>query len=688
MIETQIGQRPKPAAEIVQRAQGIKSMVEHRILPQADASLDLTSEFNGLSPKDKADALYEKLMAYSLTSQMIREEKRQDPTAQVEPVDPYLAGEIKVLWQDKEAQQVFTQTYAQARAEARFFRTSERGRRWQEINQTIADTKQVYEAETRRLFLQQVTRPDQISASRSRTARFAKELISLEDEKQRILSLSQILNEEKQPLVHTSENTDVAAHIMYETFSQYRDQLSEGFVWLPSRIKIHIATVEALQNGRWPELRGEAGTGKSEQADAAILALTGEYSTHLACKHNTRETDLIARQEDDPKTGSYELYGPIMQAATGYEKSTDSEPAFKTGRGARLDESGRLGPEGYSIIKEVRQKRTATPSDIQAFKEGKPIDPDKLLHGRPVLPGFTVVLDTNPEGPRYPDRTEPDAAMRRELSYITVDYADQTVENPELYEFMIVALMDSNYHIAATKEELAPAYVLSSRDTELADGRKVKSEEELVKDPRELSHGIVYRLSFAVRSLQDAFNNGNAATIPSDTLRFSINNTGEITISETSGQPLTLTNSTITLKEVRSWMEGFRDRKLKDDPNYQVDTITEWLQLKLKTFLGQVDEIDKDKIEALFNYYHLFDSQPPNLKTTLPLTPKRIGYLSPRVPRPLHLDLTRSLGEGDKVTAPEGKELPEMHQDKQAMLEDGTTILVSPQSVSLNIKEA
>jgi len=267
----------------------------------------------------------------------------------------------------------------------------------------------------------------------------------------------------------------------------------------------------------------------------------------------------------------------------------------------RFDEFVRIVEDGYSTGKEERQKRSATPDDIKKFWEGKPIDPDKLLHGKPVLPGFTGVLTDNPPGPRYPNRTEPDAAMRRELSYITMDYPDQSINNPELYEFMLAGLMDDNYHISAAREELAPGYTVTGIDEELPDGRRVIAKQDLIDDPTNKSHGILYRLSFAVRSLQDAFNNGNSTSIPEGALRYQINSNGAIEIQKMGGDALTLSNSTITLKEVRSWMEGYRDRRLKDDPNYQVGTLTEWLQVKLQTYLGQADEVDQDKIKALFD---------------------------------------------------------------------------------------
>lgn len=665
----------------------ISRYVNRVLALQPPPSENVGMAYNDLSPREKADVFYEKLMAYGNTAKAIRREERDNPEKSPEPVDPYLLEEMSALWQDKAMQDVFTQTYGRARMDTKMYSLSELGRNWQSINTQIERKKAEFERETRKLFLQQVTRPDHISATQGRTKKTAKEIIDLRSERANIVTLKDL------PLI--PENTDIAAQIMFEQLGKYHDQLEgPGFVWLPSREAIHTRTIEALQNGRWPVLKGEAGTGKSEQADAAAVALTGEQPTHLACSSRTNERNLIADKDIDPKTGgSYDAYGPVMQAATGYEDSRQPSPTFKTGRIVRLDESGRLGPEGYSILKELRQKRTATPQDIERWRNGQSIDVGKLLYDKPVLPGFASIWATNPVGTRYPDRTEPDAALRREVADIPVDYPPMSRDNPELYEFMLAALMDQNKHIPIAEKELAPAYTYDEFNEDkqeiLPDGRRAIGRDMITEDPTSPTHGALYRLSFAVRSLQDAFTYGNAQSIPPDALRYTIDaDTGKVLIVADGGDPLTLSSSTITLREVTSWMKGFHERTLKDDPDFQTKTLTEWIQLKLKTYLNQVDQEDKDKVEALFEHYKLFNP-PPDLTNGVPVIPKRIGYLSPRVPRPLHVTEYVEL-EKDKADEPsteENKPQPTAYVDKQVMLEDGTTILVSPHSITLNMKE-
>lgn len=661
--------------EHIQREVGLRSYITHRVLGKNPTSdLDLSASFIELNPREKADVLYEKLMAYTATTAFIKEERKQDPEVEPEPVDPYLIAEIKTLWTDPRTQEVFVSRFAEARVDAKMERLSDLGKNWRQVNEAIATTRQAFEAETRRLFLKQVPRPDQESATRGRAEGLSATLTKLREQRENIIHLK--------GLDHTPENTDMTASIMGERLGMYYDQVEQGgFAWLGSREEIHRLTVAGLQNGRWPVLRGEAGTGKSEQADAAALVLTGEQPTHLACGPNTGYKEMIADKEIDPVTGgSYDDYKAAMQAATGYEDSRETRPKFNSGRIVRFDESGRLGPKGYSDIKELRQKKPATRIDLARLERGESIDPDRLMHDKPVLPGFGAIFTTNPSGSRYPDRTEPDAALRRELAYINVDYPPNTPDNPELYEFMLATLMTANKHIPVAQRELAPAYTEEKYSTpiKLKDGRIAVAQDTLVSDATNRNHGVLYRLSFAIRSLQDAYNLGNATEIPQEVLRYTIDNEGKIQITE-SGEPLTLISSTITLGEVASWMSGFHGRKLKDDPSYQVNTLTEWLKLKLNNYLNQADEVDREKIKALFEHYHLFDG-PPELKEAQPMTPKEIGYLSPRVPRPLHVRQPVNDAES-QAAAPMASQ--EMNKDITCVLEDGTSVLARPEGFAM-----
>jgi hypothetical protein len=685
-------QPTEDSADITQakerKAHLIRRYVENHViaLGSGDQTEDLSDEFAELPTAQKANLLYDKLMSRFQALKEMREDKSHDPGAQTEPIDPYLISEIKTLWGDEATAELFCSRYGDARIETQLYKLSELGTRYREINETISQKEKEFEDISQSLFLRRVSRPDQLSATRGKSERLAKELIRLRNERQKITELD--------GLPPIPENTAIAAHIAYERLNDYHKQSQEGFVWLDSRIDIHHQTMAALQNGRWPVLVGEAGSGKSEQADAAATALTGEAPTHLACSERTSERDMISDKEIDPDSGgSFDAYGPVMQAATGYEDSRQTHPA-SGGRIVRFDESGRLGSQGYAIIKELRQKK-----------------PGDMLFGKPVLPGFGSIWTTNPVGPRYPDRNEPDPAMRRELAYIDVDYPPQTDQNPELYEFMLANLIDENGHIAVSKNELAPAFAkmvfvppqtvgqyieqnfpgqfvkeeLESLNS--ADPRLISGQDELVGDPTDPKHGTLWRLAFAIRELQNAFDSGNDQSAPDNALKFIFTPEGKIEISD-HGEPLTLATSTITLGEASSWMKGFLDRRLKDNPEFQTDNLTDWIRFKLENYLKQADEQDAGKIRAIFEYFHLFE---PAGKTENgePLTPREIGYLSPRVPRPLHLKHPQpeseeaEAGESEPETSPEA----ELYSATELTLEDGSKVLISKENISFISKD-
>ncbi len=624
-----------------------------------------------MSPREKADALYTKVMAYNMDKQaneeMGREAKARDEKFIPESVDPYLISEIKVLFADEAVKRINPETYGEARIDAKNFRLSELGNFWNEVNEEIAIKQEMYKQLERQLHLNEISGKGKISSARSRMAMLAENLDSLEQRKKNLETL--------QGFPETKENTDTVASFQYKNFIEYKRQLDDGFVWLPSRKQIHRETTSAILNHRWPVLIGEAGSGKSYQANAAAVELTGSLPTEIECESTTGETQLIKDISIDPKSGgSYENYESLMRAYTGYEDSRQKQPAVKTGRIARFDESGRLGAKAYSIIKKVRQK-----------KEGDE------FYGHPVLPGASAIWTSNPVGPRYPDRHAPDPAMRRELAEIYVDYPDMTNESPELYEFALTALLDENNSMAAAKEELAPAYEKKEIDEDqrevLEDGSIVVAKDEIIENMADSRHGALWRFSGAIRSLQDSFIYGNmeADRYPDTLLRFKEDADGDIEITtDSSGEPMTLSTSTVTLGELASWMSGFNERKQKQDQEFRVDTLTEWLDFKINTYLKQADKADRKKIEAIFKHFHLLENSVPDLQNTKPLTPKEIGYLSPRVPRPVHLENPSLQGQREEDVERDFVKDARRYETRQVLLEDDNTrILIKESEVNL-----
>lgn len=649
--------------EVEKRASGILRFIEERIIAPYIGESDEESEteiragYAARTDREKADILYEKMMAFVT-----------DKNAKVE-AHPDLVREIKVLFEDKKTKDVFAKTYAEARVDAKSYRMSDFGKTWKHLNEQIETLEKEFQQVEQALFLRTIEGKSHISAAKSKAERLAGRLLMLKTQRENLKTLN------LKDVLHTPENTDAAAAFQFETLKEYRRQSQEhGFVWLPSRQRIHTDTVAALQNGRWPVLVGEGGTGKSDQANAAALELTGSLPTKVKCEETTGEKQLIADLAIDPKTGgSYEEYGPCMSAFTGFDDSRQKEPSHPKGRIARFDESGRLAKRAYSVIKELRQ-----------------LKPGDDLNGHPVLSGAAAIWTTNPVGTRYPDRRPVDPAMRREIAEIYVDYPDQTAKNPELYDFMTEELFDENEHIAIAEIELAPAYTKhefpDAEKVKLPDGRVVVAEDRLIMDSADKRHGALWRLANAVKVLENSFVYGNKQPdeIPSDALRFKEDADGTITLDSANGELLTLSSSTITLGEVKSWMQGFKDRLQKQNEAFQVGSFSEWIKLKIDIYLKQVDQADRAKVQAIFNHFHLLDA-PPNLQGAKPITPKKIGYLSPRVPRPLHVEtpVVETVVEPEQ---PEKAKPVEMYTSIEVTLENGETVRIRKGKQSIQTK--
>lgn len=624
---------------------------------------EIKKDYKKLTSREKADILYGKIMAYMADKQaqsaLRHEAEEKGEQFESEKPDSHLISEIKVLFDDSAVKELFPVTYGEARIDAQKTRLSELGNLWQDINEEIGKKEEKFKALERDLHLNRITGRGKISVAQSQMARLADNLTALEKRRKDLEILKGF------PKI--SENTDIVAYYQYEKFKEYKRQLETGarVVWLSSFRIIQKKIVSAILNHRWPSLIGEAGSGKSKLADAAAFELTGHLPTEIECESTTGEIQLIKDKDVDPSTGgSYEAYGPLMRAFTGYDDSRQTEPKVKTGRITRFDEAGRLGPKAYSIIKKARQKA-----------------PGDDFYGHPVLPGAGAIWTSNPVGPRYPDRHEPDPAMRRELAEIPVPYPEMSKENPELYEFALTALFDENDHIQAAKEELEPVYkrheIPEDKREILEDGSIIIAEDKLVEDMSDASHGALYRFCAAIKALQESFVYGNAEIekYPDSLLRFKEDANGNIEVtSDGSGEPLTLSKSTITLGELESWMRGFNERRQKQDPEFRVNTLTEWLNFKINTYIEQADKADKEKIRAIFKHFHFLDGQIPDVKQATPLTPKETGYLSPRVPRPLYIEkpITKTI-DAKKMWQINKKE---KYETTDVFLEDGTRILM------------
>jgi len=616
----------------------------------AEKPVDMTATLARLKPAERADRLYAQLMAY-------RDWAKESTNTEKKPFPPKLIERMRGLWSDPETKAVFLQKYEEANIDYVEFKGSQLGRDISRLEHTISAEQKKYQELTKTLFL-----GSHLSASDQMEVTYELEdlVYTLSQQKNTLETKVKLTNE-----VHTPENTDIVALHEQARLVDMRHQLTDNnFIWFDSMVDNYQEALMALTNGRWPLFIGEAGTGKSALAVATAKALTGEKPTLVACTSRTNEGHLIARMAMAGNE-TYDEYGAAMQAATGFEDSRkESEQKSETGRIVRLDELFKLGADSpvFAFLKELAQ-----------------LKPGDIYRTRGILKGFKILATTNPSGTRY-NNPEPNPALIREFAPIEVDYLKMNKDNPELYELMLASLMDKRGLIMGCgREELSPAYTRKTVDLTLPDGRKIIAEEKLIADPTDKRHGYLYRLAYALRSVQDSFIYGNGHEVQGAVLRTQANGT---LARGTEGELLTLSTATITPGDVRDWLEQYPERRKNQHPIGKTDSLTEYLQEQLKLFTKQASLEDRSKLEALFTHFNLLDSPLPSF-TSLPLTPKDIGYLSPRVPRPATL-------EEVQATKPMGKEeQTKQYLDVDVTFIDGTPhrIMPSPLLLLYNGKE-
>jgi len=664
-------------AELQKRQQGMRNYIEKRVLtPEAlDNKVNLDGNFDDLSPRERADLLYEKLMSRDQALKAIQEEQRKNSDQTPEPIDTYLTSEIDVLWSDPETQNVFLDRYSEARMDAKAYRLSELGGEYSTVNQAITDVEGQYRDLSKELFLGQVTRPDKLSSARGKASALAKRLIELRDKQQHIIDLEDV--------PHIPENTDVAAMIMYDTLTKYHQEAQEGFVWLPSRRELHQKVKDVIRSGKFPFLIGPPGTGKSSQVNTVSIELTGEPAVKIPCNSGLSEEGLIAKRDFRDNQTGYDYEGCIAEAYTGYRKSGDTTRVCDHGKIALLDEMSEL-----SIDRAL--------AAIKGTALARPGKPFYRYIQQPTLPGSGLIGASN-----VPIQDE---RLDREFSRIPTDYFEMTKKNPELYEFMCSLLLQHEGNLPVNILELAPKYqrVEIANGEVMPDGRRIIARQDLVTDQTDKDHGTLYRFAYAVRALQDAYIYGskfNEKHLANTAIYFeyATSGTGEIRITkyipdlkekdalkDISGERLTLSSgaSTLTAEIIAKWMNGFTTRMQSDNPKEHVGSLSEWIKLKLEDHIAQTSIEDGEKIRAIFDHFHLFDERKVPAVSS-PLTPKDIGYLSPRVIRP---DVLTEPKDKKPGKLPVEKPVQTEYKDILCKFEDEQNRLVNPTPMEIDKK--
>ena len=650
---------PRDSAELITRYIEEK-IIGYSVLPKEEEE-QLKKSFSTLSVREKADRLYEKVMACVHDRQYIAAERKNHEESGTEgefsadPADPELIAEIKVLLFDGETRKMFLEKYGEARLDKIIGRRSSLGREMRSLRTALGEKESVHKQLTQDLFLHKINRPTALEAAKGKAIRLAQEIIKLE---------AQISSRENlEGLLATKENTDCLARENYERLRHYSQ---EKFVWLPYFKDILKKIENVIQNTKkFPLLIGEPGVGKSGLARAAALELTGEEDIYVECGPSTGEKEMLFETGVD-KEGSFLEYGALTRAFTGYAQKGEKECAY--GRAVFLDEILKVSIDKiFSILKLAAQR-----------------DKGESLHRKinePILPGALLIAATNPPGDRH-GLPEIPPALDREFTRVEIDYppADQA------YSFALSRLMDENGHIAAAGKELAPAFkAMGIAKGEEIDGKTVVGKEELIANPASPEHGCLYRLCHALRAIQDSYISSNPNAEPRNLLRSKTDKKGKTVIAKDgSGDQIILSMATQTLKDINGFVQGFKERRRKSESDFQTESFTEFIKLKLEKFLEETNSSDRESVRAIFDHFHLFDPA-PDLSGEKPLTPLEIGYLSPSVPRPLILKEkeTETKPDGTEPEKPSDQELPktvEDYQNIEVMLENGDRAIIKAET--------
>lgn len=665
--------RPVAKAETKQEksARLVSRYIETHVIGK-NASLDeaeetiLQKKYEKKSTAEKASELYQKMIVY-MQEVSERNKTEQKSGSDIPKINPKLISRIKILYNDPAVRELMPAIYGQARVERKTFRASKLANNWKTLEKSKRDKKKQLDSLSRQLFQEKIMGAGNVSEAKTDIIELREDA---EENKKAQTSIEALTGYEK-----TAENTDVASLIEYEKLNEYNRQLTEeNFVWLPSREEIDAKAMKVIESGNPKQTRkgvffiSEPGSGKTEQIRAIARRLTGMEHVKISCGPRIGDPQLLGKEKVFPgaakiEEGTFTDYQDTVSAAwTGYDYSYQKEPARLNSQVVELDEMTKAFDNETFF---TRFK------GFFALKDG-----DKMPGtDKPVLPG-RVIFGSGNVGAHHGNKPVP-PALERELEVIPVDYAEMSAANPELYEFMLACLMKKGAMPPVANKELSPAYKkidLPENKREILSDRSVAvAIDELIEDPTNKEHGFLYRLAHAVKAVQNSYmarggENPYIDYTKRELLRSKTDDEGKEYISDT-GDPLIL-GTTITLNDINGWMRGY----LEEIQKKNAPTLTEWLQQQLEEKINAKYE-DKDKIKAIFDHFHLLDAVIEKGTVKL-LTPKEIGYLSPRVPRPVYVERTEKPEDNDKKDEAAGKEQPEVYETRQVLLEDGATILV------------
>ncbi|MFH1704946.1 MAG: hypothetical protein ABH861_03140, partial [Patescibacteria group bacterium] len=190
---------------------------------------------------------------------------------------------------------------------------------------------------------------------------------------------------------------------------------------------------------------------------------------------------------------------------------------------------------------------------------------------------------------------------------ITVDYPEQSLSNPEIYEGMLASLMDKNHRIRFAKQELEPPAqkdALGKETGKIVPGKR--KERVFLSDPK--AGGIVWRFAEAMNQMYRSYSHKE-------------------TVLKDKGEAQYLARFVMDPGVIFGWLRNAVEAGYKGS----LETyLNEKLEAKLKAVSPKEDA---NLAREFFLHYGLLAKKKKGepVPAFTPLTPEEIGLLSPRV---------------------------------------------------------